>query len=156
MKWATRRWVSATKTRPRSWLTSVPRPSSSRLFKGTSLSASPKERIRLNSNGESILKLLRGDPLFVQQCRAEIAVGDVRKVLDALRLRGIEATHDDLKVALLDLSHSSETNGTLPVSAVDSSTRGTSSRVDPSTMLRDGFQAGLLGVVRQIDLGYQI
>jgi hypothetical protein len=101
----------------------------------------------------SIVKLLGDDPVFVQQCRAEIAAGDPRNVLQTLRARGIEATPDDLKAALLDFSRSAAANG---AAAGTVGARPQTTGVDPSIALRDGFQAGLLGVVRQIDTGYQI
>jgi hypothetical protein len=110
----------------------------------------------MTPSAASILKLLRDDPAFVQQCRAEIANGDPRNVLEMLRARGIEATPDDLKVALLDFSRSAAANSAAVGPVGETPARAQTTGVDPSIALRDGFQAGLLGVVRQIDMGYQI
>lgn len=104
----------------------------------------------------SILKLLRDDPAFVQQCRAEIANGDPRNVIETLKTRGIQATPDDLKVALIELSRAAAADGAGFVAHGDPPTQTRTDGDDPSIALRDGFQAGLLGVVRQIDIGYQV
>ena len=104
----------------------------------------------------SILKLLHDDPSFVQQCRAEIASGDPLKVLETLRARGIEATPNDLKLALRDFSRSAAADSAAVQPVGDMPARAQTNGFDPSIALRDGFQAGLLGVVRQIDIGYRI
>jgi hypothetical protein len=106
----------------------------------------------LSSSGESILKLLQSDPDFVKCCQDEMDHGNPLAVIDLLKARKIAATPEDLTAALLDFSSANANPNGVPGTGATLRTAAAKQML----VLVEGFQNGLLGVVRQIDTGYQI